>query len=48
MLVGKAARLGPSDEWGDHPVAGSAAVTTTALLTVGALILLARGPRRTG
>ena len=46
MLAGNAARLGPSDEWGDHPMAGSAAVTTTALLTVAALILLARSPRR--
>jgi hypothetical protein len=46
LLAGNAARLGRSDEWGDHPVAGSASVATTALLTVAALILLARSPRR--
>ena len=46
LLAGNAADVGPSDEWGDHPVAGSAAITTTALMTTGALILLARGQRR--
>ena len=46
MLAGESVGVGPSDEWGDHPVAGSAAVTITALLTTGALIMLARGPRR--
>ena len=42
MLAGEAVGVGPSDEWGNHPVAGSVAITTTALLTTAALILLAR------
>ena len=38
LLAGESLGVGPSDEWGDHPVAAVAAIMTTSLLTVLALI----------
>ena len=38
LFVGESLGVGPSDEWDDHPVAVIAAIMTTSLLTVLALI----------
>ena len=46
LLAGESLGVGPSDEWGDHPVAVTAAVMTTSLLTVVALIPTIRRPQR--
>ena len=46
LIAGESLGVGPSDEWGSHPIAGTAAIMTTSLLTVAALIQISHGPQR--
>jgi hypothetical protein len=46
LFVGESLGVGPSDEWDTHPVAVTAAVMTTSLLTVVALLPNTRRPKQ--
>ena len=44
LFTGAAAEVGQPDDYGDYPAAGGIALIVTAVVTIGALMQLARNP----